>query len=423
MNVQPIDIDSTSLLDPQILADPYDFYAALHEQRPVYRMPETGFYVVSRYDDLRQVLRDTETFSSDVDRASAMQGPRAAIHREILAARGWRQLQILQRADPPKHQRHRKLVERVFTPTRVRELVPRIEAEARRLVDGLTPTGSCEFIADYAMPLPGIIIAEQIGLGTDYRRFKSWADAMVAPGHSILTEDELRQAAETELEAQHFLADLFEQRRARPENDIISGLVHSHGSDEQPLTMEELQSIMWQIISAGFHTTTQALAHTMWALLRFPEVMQSLRADSSLIHAVVEESLRFEGPVQGLRRQVTHDTEIAGVPIPKGAIVITRYAAANRDPAKFVCPHRFNPARENIRAHVAFGYGPHFCIGAALARQEIQTGLLEFLRRTENIKLSVERPAHLPSFANYVMRELPLAFESVRSNEYDNTAT
>lgn len=408
-------IDQYSLMDPATQSDPFAFYSLLHEQCPVYRMPETGFYMVTRYDDLRQVLKDTATFSSDLSAkdGKGLQGDLGVLYEDIIAQRGWAHVQTLQRTDPPLHSRYRKLLDRVFTVSRVREMAPHIDEVAHYLIDGWIGAGRCDFNADFAMPLPGIIIAEQLGLDRkDVRKFKKWADALIAPAIRPMTEGEIRETAETELEMQHFLAGVFEERRAHPTGDLISAMVHAHGEGEEPLSVHELQNLMHQLISGGFETTQSAIAHGMWLLLRYPETQQRLRDDPGLIKPFCEEALRFESPVQGLARITTRDAELGGTTIPAGSMVLVRYGAANRDPAKFACPHAFDIDRANVGAQIAFGSGPHFCVGASLARQEMVSAFTAVLDRLDDIALerALPVPVHNPSLYFMPMKELPITF-------------
>jgi len=407
------DLSGISLLDPATQSDPFGAYARLQAEPGIYKMPETGFYVVTRYDDLRQVLTDPQTFSNDVDRASLQGEENSAVLHDYLDAHGWPHIQTLQRTDAPVHSRYRKLVDRVFTMGRVRELTPHIEDVANSLIDRFADRGECEFIAEFAVLLPGIILAEQMGLDSDQvGTFRRWADAMLAPASTVMTADELKANADIELEAQHHLARLFEERRAEPREDLVSALVHAHRDSEEPLSMAELQSVMSQLIGGGFESTTTSLGHAMLQLVRHPNQMQALREDRSLVRNFVEEVIRYESPTQGLRRRATRDVEVAGTLIPKGAVVIVRYGAANRDPAKFECPHQFDMKRKNAGTHLAFGAGPHFCVGAPLARAEIAAGVLAMLDRLDDIALAapLEKPIHEPNFLTLPLRKLPLTF-------------
>jgi len=406
-------LEDFSLLDPQTQDDPFAMYEAMQEFPGIYQMPETGFFIISRYADLRAVLTDPVTFSNDVDRAS-LQGPELSEkHQHYLSEHGWPHIQTLQRTDAPAHSRYRKLVDRVFTVGRVREMTPHIEGVANSLIDSFAGRGECEFISEFAMLLPGIVLAEQMGLApSEVATFKRWADAMLAPASRQMTEEELQGVADIELEAQHHLARMFEDRRANPQPDLISGLVHAHAEGEDPLSMAELQSVMSQLIGGGFESTMTAIGHAMLQLIRHPEQMQELRNNPALIKGFVEEVIRIESPTQGLRRRATRDVELSGTLIPEGSVVVVRYGAANRDPAKFVCPHQFDMKRSNAGTHLAFGAGAHFCVGAVLARQEIATGILTVLSRLDDIALArpLTEPIHRPNFLTLPLRELPIRF-------------
>lgn len=403
-----------SLLDPHVQDDPFDMYAAMQEAPGVYRMPETGFYIVSRYADLRAVLTDADSFSNEVDRAALQGAQLAEVHQHYLAEHGWPHIATLQRTDAPAHTRYRKLVDRVFTPARVREMTPRIEAVAHRLIDRFADAGECDFVTDFAMLLPGTILAEEMGLEPDQvDTFKRWADAMLAPASRKMDEAELRAVADVELEAQRHLAALFEARRTDPQPGIISALVHAHAEGETPLSMAELQSIMSQLIGGGFESTMTALGHAMYRIVREPRYLEWLRAEPKRMRGFVEEVLRMDSPTQGLRRRATRDVEVAGTLIPKGSVVVVRYGAANRDPAKYGCPHQFDAERPNAGSHLAFGVGPHFCVGAVLARQEIATGIQTIIDRFSRIELArpLSLPIHRANFLTLPLRELPIRVE------------
>jgi cytochrome P450 len=405
-----------SFLDPAVQDDPFEVYARMHDECPVYRMPETGLYMVSRYDDVRRVASTPAEFSSRPSGGAGRSSAALEAHRQVFEEKGWIKASTLQRTDPPVHTRYRKLLNRVFTQRRVKELTPRIDEITHDLIDGFIDAGSCEFIADFALPLPGIVICEQLGLpASEYQTFKRWADAMLAMSQRALTPEEAVEAAEVELEAQHHLAAEFERRRAEPTDDLISALVHSHGDDEEPLTIEELQDLMHQLVTGGFETTTAALGTAMWLLLRYPDQMALLRADRSLLRNFIEESLRFDSPVAGLWRTVACPVDMHGVEIEAGSSIMARYAAANRDPREFDEPAVFDITRPNAQNHVAFGLGAHFCIGAALARAELLSAFDAILDRMDDIALAepLDEQPHEFSFFLRPMKQLPLTFTKV----------
>ena len=414
-----------SLLDPAIQDEPWDFYAELHDLCPVFPIPAMGAVMVTKYEDVRYVLTNPDLFSNSGSgggtRRRVLQSDMAERYQDILKERGWGHVNTLQRTDPPVHTDYRKRLNRVFTPRRVRTMGDHIDdistelmdAILQPLVDAGETEGECEFVSTFAMPLPGIIIAEQLGLDRgDIKRFKRWADAMLAMTMRPLTEEEMLETVETELEAQHHLAAEFERRRLEPTEDLISALVHSHGEGDEPLSVHELQNLMHQLVTGGFETTTNALNHGMWLLTRYPQIQDRLRGDSSLIPKFIEEVLRFEGPVQGLIRRATRDVEIRGVTIPAHTMVIVRYGAANRDEEAFANAHEFNIDRTDENHHVAFGLGAHFCVGAALARRELVSGFTTWLERTSSIELArpFTGPVHEPSLLLLPMVELPIRF-------------
>ena len=413
-----------SPLDPLVQDSPWEFYAEAHATCPVVPVPEVGGVMVTKYEDVRFVLTNPDLFSSSGRGSGTKKGiqvEKALRHEEIMRERGWGHVETLQRTDPPIHTDYRRRLNRVFTPRRVRDMTGHIDEVTNQLIDAVfereladgATVGQTEFVDDFAMPLPGIIIAESLGLDrSEIRRFKRWADAMLALAMRPLSEEEMLEAAETELEAQHHLAAEFEKRRQEPTDDLISALVNSHGENDEPLSMHELQNLMHQLITGGFETTTNALNHSLWLLTRYPEVQQQVRDDMSLLPAFLEESLRFESPVQGLARRTTQDVEVGGVLIPEDTMVFVRYGAANRDDEAFDNANEFRLDRDDTNNHVAFGLGAHFCVGAALARQELVSGVGAWLERTTNIELTrpFEGPVHEPSLFLLPMIELPLQF-------------
>jgi cytochrome P450 len=408
------------LLDPAVQADPYPYYQQLREQQPVLRMPGTGFYVLTRYEDLRAVLRDPETFSNTLD-LEELSGEKArqlgALFHQHLAEQGWPHVPTLHQSDPPEHTRYRRLLNKVFTPSRVRQMVPGVQRICDQLIDAFAGRGRCEFVQEFAFPLPGIVISEQLGLAaSEIGTFRRWADAMLAPAQGLLTdEDATLKYADIEAEAQHYLADVFQSRRQHPTGDLISALVAASEEEERPLSMPELQNLLQQLITGGYITTADAITSAMWLLTQNPEQAQLLKADPSLIKTFAEESLRMLAPVQGLFRKATRDLELHGVNIPKDSILHVRYGAANRDPATFAEPDAFDVTREHVMRHMSFGQGPHACVGAPLARQELVTAFERLLARLGDLRLDPGRPVERnPGLLFYSFKSLPIQFGPAR---------
>jgi len=305
------------------------------------------------------------------------------------------------------------LLNRVFSPSRVRQMVPDVERICHQLIDAFIDRGRCEFVSEFAFPLPGIVISEQLGLAPgEIGTFRRWADAMLAPAQGLLTDEDTAIAyADIEAEAQHYLADVFEDRRARPTDDLITALVAASDTDEQPLSMHELQNLLQQLITGGYITTADAITSAMWLLIENPGQMQRVRADPGLVKTFAEESLRMLAPVQGLFRKATRDVEIRGVTIPAGSILHVRYGSANRDEEAFDEPDDFDVTREHVMRHMSFGQGPHACVGAPLARQEMVTAIEGLLARLDDIDLDTgAEPERNEGLLFYSFKTLPIRF-------------
>jgi cytochrome P450 len=401
------------LSDRAIQDDPFDYYQERLSKCPVWHEEDVDLYVIGGLSEARETLMNVDTFSSAPARKGASGSPVAVAYMKVLAEKGWARAVTLQRTDPPVHTRYRQILNRIFTPARVKQLTPHIEDITKDLIDRFADSGSCEFVADFALPLPGVFICEQLGLDrAQYRRFRRWAEAMLCLAQRpTMTMEEAMEEVEIEVEAQHYLANEMERRRSEPTDDLISLVVNAHkqGGDE-PFTMNELQDLMHQLVTGGFETTTGALSAAMLLLVEHPDQQRLLRDNPGLMGNFIEEALRVDAPVQGLWRRAACPAEVHGMQIPEGASVMVRYGAANHDPRVFDEPQKFDIARENARNHVSFGFGNHFCIGAALARQQMTTAFTQLLERFEWIELAepMPSPSHDASFFLRPLTKLPL---------------
>lgn len=404
-------IEDYSIFDPVVQSDPAEFYKLLRDEHPVYNIPDTNIYVVSRFDDVRAVCLDNENFSTNIDEGY-LQGKNWHIFQDVIAERGMPIVPALNSLDPPEHTRHRQILNRVFMPKRMKALEPHIREVANYVLDQFIDRGEVEFISEFALPMSGMIISEQIGFERgDIAKFKHWSNSILAPGLKPCTKEELLASAEITLELQKFCVAIFEDRAKNPREDVVSTLVEESRSDESPLSLPEMIGIMRTLIAGGFETVEGALSNAMWLLLRYPEVAAQIRADRSLIPSFVEEALRYEGAVQGLVRRVKQDVEVAGTVIPKDAMVMIRFAAANLDERKFECPHKFDISRKN-NAHMAWGTGIHMCVGRPLARLELIVAFETIFDRMSSFELArpLPFPTHLPNVMTHSMRELPIRF-------------
>ena len=412
------------LLDPAVQADPFGYYDQLRTHHPVRRMPGTGFYVLTRYEDLRAILRDPDTYSNTLD-LEELSGEQArklgALFQQRLAEKGWPHVPTLHQSDPPEHTRYRRLLNKVFSPTRVRQMVPDVQRICDQLIDAFSEAESAEFVQEFAFPLPGIVISEQLGLAaSEIGTFRRWADAMLAPAQGLLTdEDATLKYADIEAEAQHYLAEIFQARKTNPTSDLISALVAASEEEERqgerPLSMPELQNLLQQLITGGYITTADAITSAMWLLTQNPGQAKQLRTNPALIKTFAEESLRMLAPVQGLFRKATRDIELHGVNIPAGAVLHVRYGAANRDPGAFTDPDTFDVTREHVMRHMSFGQGPHACVGAPLARQELVTAFERLLARLDDLRLDPDQEVERnPGLLFYSFKTLPIRFAPAR---------
>jgi cytochrome P450 len=413
-----------NLFDDETRECPFGYFRAIRESEPVYYMRELGAFYVSRYEDVRYVKKHPELFSNDIFVRSEGHGDPRTIAETYRAEHGWARVSTLQRTDPPVHTKYRKLINHAFTVARIRKMTGYIETVVNDLIDGFIDRGRCDFVWEYAIPLPCTVIADQLGVPRErIWQLKEWSDAMLAPGGGFVDAEQARECARLVVEAQQFFAEVIESRRREPRDDIITSLVQARvvdeeGGEERPLDMFELQDLLDQLLTGGNETTTNAIGSAMMLLLQRPGTMERMRDDPRLIRNFIEESLRYETPVLHLWRVATQDTEIGGVQIPKGSRIALGYASANRDESVFDDSETFDIERKKAGAHLAFGSGPHHCPGAALARQEMLSTFTILLNRLENIRLEDpnDRFAHVPSSFLRGLAHLNLRFD-VRNRE------
>jgi cytochrome P450 len=360
-----------------------------------------------------EAIRRTDVFSNIGSQAPAeMRAPPPEV-KEI-EAKGWPKVNTMVTNDPPSHTRYRKLVDYAFTPKRVRAMKPYMDEIVNMLIDGFIGRGEVELVGEFAVPVPLYVIADQLGVPReDAPRFKIWSDASVAPLGLMLSDEEWIDSAGKMLEFQRYFVDALEERRARPRDDLLTALLQARADGEKPLDTAELLSIISQVLVAGNETTTNSIAAGMTLLIDNPEQQRVLREDPTRIPTFVEETLRLESAVQGLFRVVKEDTELGGCAIPKGARVMLRYAAANRDAAKFACPHKLDVRRGNAGAHLAFGAGIHHCLGAQLARYEMIASFEALLARLDNLAYAEGRNdfQHHPHLCLRGLRQLWITFD------------
>ena len=379
------------------LGDPYAVMRRLHRDGAVHRVTSpdgSPLWLVTGYAEGRDALADLRL---SLDRSNSAGGytgfglPRA-LDRNLL------------NMDPPGHTRVRGLVSRAFTPRRVEQLAPAIQQAADDLLDQLDGhDGTADLMSGYALALPVTVICDLLGVPAASRRdFRTWTDTLVAPKAG----DDPRKAMSEMLA---FLLALIRAKRAQPGGDLISALIQARDGEDR-IEEDELISLVFLILWAGYETTVDLLGNGLRAVLTDPGLREGLLSGRHALPDMIEDLLRFDGPaILSIRRFATQDVEIAGTTIPAGDTVMISLAAANRDPARFNAPDTLIPGRQD-QGHLAFGYGIHHCLGAALARAEATVGIGTVLRRYPATRLAVPASdlAWRPSIRTRGLRVLPV---------------
>ncbi|MET7619592.1 cytochrome P450 [Streptomyces sp. NPDC005408] len=392
-----------ALQDPtsELVADPYAVYARLREAGPVHRIAGTDglpAWLVTRYDDVRQALAD----------------PRLSLDKRNAAPGNYRGMALppaldanLLNMDPPDHTRIRRLVSQAFTPRRVAQLREPIRRTADQLLDAIAPNGRADLIASYAAPLPIRVICDLLGVAPEDRRdFRAWTDALVAPDPA-----EPSRAKEAVGGLLASFTQLIARKRAEPADDLLSALIAVR-DEEDRLSEDELMSLAFLILFAGYENTVHLIGNATLALLSHPDQLAALRADPGRLAGAVEELARYDGPAPlAIRRFPLEDISIGGVTIPAGGTVLLSLAAAHRDPHRFTDPDRLDIGRD-ATGHLALGHGIHYCLGAPLARMETEIALAALLERFPRLELDapVSELRRRPSMRARGLLTLPVRY-------------
>lgn len=385
-NLAGTDRPGLDLLDTApLIEDPYRTLAALREAGPVHRITGTDgrpAWLVTRYEDVRQALADPRL---SLDKRNAAPGNYSGF--SLPPALDTNLLNM----DPPDHTRVRRLVVKAFTPGRVEKMREPVRRVADELLDAIEPDGRADLLVTYAGQLPIIVICDLLGVPQrDRRDFRAWSDALITPDPA--RPQVAREAVGGML---HFYTGLVESKRAEPGDDLLSDLIRvrddeAEGGDDR-LTEDELTSLAFLILLAGYENTVHLIANSVLVLLDHPELLRELREDPSGLPAAFDELARYESPAPlAIRRFPLEDIEIGGVTIPAGETVLLSNASAHRDPAHFPDPDHVNVHR--VRSgHLALGHGIHYCLGAPLARLETETALTALLGRFPGLRLDIPR--------------------------------
>ena len=360
------------LFSDDIRRNPYPLYERIRGSLPVFRDPQSGLWMIFDYDGVKQALCDQEAFSSQY-------GPDWLVFN-----------------DPPRHSKLRALVSRAFTPKSVANLEPRIAELSRELLDQTIERGKMDLAADFAVPLPMMVIAEMLGIPLEDRgQFKRWVDVILRMSYTIGRQGEESQSAlsdfrQVSMEMNQYLTALLAQRHANPKDDLLTRLSQAEVDGER-LTKSEILGFFQLLLLAGSETTTNLINNAILCFIENPDQLAKLRCQMELMPSAIEELLRYRSPLQWVYRVTRRKVELHREIIPAETLVLAMIGSANHDPKYFTNPSRFDIARDP-NPHIGFGTGQHFCLGASLARLEATVTLTELLERLDEIELASKEP-------------------------------
>jgi cytochrome P450 len=373
-------------LDQDFLVEPFDVLARLRSESPVLYEPGIDHYLVTRYDDIVQVLLDRESFSAA--NASAPVWSPAPVAQRILAEQGYKRVPTLNNADPPRHGPMRKAVRTCMSPRRLRALEPDLAAHARHLVEDLADSKVVDLVADLANKLPPYAGLGLLGIPeSDFDQIIGWSEKRVLFTYGRLPEDEQVAVARNVVAFWAYVEDFVRARDAERADDITSDLLRYRDENPDEVTSGDVVNIVYSMALAGHDSTRNLIASGLRRLLTDRSQWDALCADASLIPNAVEEALRFDPPVLGHRRIANVDTSVGGVPVPAGARLVLLFASAHRDRCHFADADALDVRRDNAEEHLSFGKGAHFCLGAPLARIEMRLVLELLTELTPRMRL------------------------------------
>ncbi len=390
-----------ALTSPEVVADPYPWFASARAEAPVQWHEPTGMWLTFTHEAANAVLR-----ARTLGRLWSPRWP-----DEPMPAFELIHVNSLLENEPPVHTRLRRLVAGAFARGHVERLRPRVAELAERLADRVADAGSdgspVDLIAEYAEPLPVQVIAELLGVPeADWHLLRPWSNAIVKMYEYAVTPAQRAAAEQASAEFVDYLRGLVTARRAAPGDDLISSLIAETDSDGARLSEDELVTTCTLLLNAGHEATVNVVGNGVTALLRHPGQLAALRQDPALVPGAVEELIRFDSPLQLFERTAVSDTAIGDVVVEQGTKIAALLGAANRDPAVFADPDRFDVTRAE-NPHLGFGVGIHFCVGAPLARVELQTSLRTLTERFPRLSLAGE-PRRRPEFVIRGVESLPV---------------
>ncbi len=398
--------DPTNPISDEFMCDPYPSYDELRSNAPIFWSEKGKYWIVTSYDIANQITKDLR-FGKRLERwnhlnplAKVLPGPAKLIR----SRKNW-----MLNANPPEHTHLRSLVNKAFTPKMIEQMRAHIQQIADRLIDGVLPAGKMEFIGQFAFPIPITVIAEMLGIpSADHSKFRELSNTLtqtLEPGYSM---EVLNQAVKAHDELTSYLEPVVDERRKSPGTDLISALLLAEENGET-LSAEDIIGNVILMLVAGHETTVNLIGNGMLALLKHSDQMELLKGKPELIESAVEECLRYDSPVQTVKRIVEDNMEYHGQKMKKGDMVILFLGACNRDPDAFSDANRFDITRTPNK-HLSFSAGIHHCLGAFLARVEGQIALSTILKRIPDIRMAEQKLEYKHPYNLRGVKELHLVY-------------
>ncbi|MBI1258013.1 MAG: cytochrome P450 [Chloroflexi bacterium] len=390
-------------LAPEFARDPYPIYDALRSTSPIFFSADLKMWFASAYDDVAALLRDRR-LGRAFDRAEANLPPKNPAYAPFSKLSEHSMFD----KEPPDHTRLRSLVHKVFTPRRVENMRAQIETITSDLIDAVQPQGQMDLLEDFAVPLPVTVIAALLGVPDEDRHLlRPWSRDIVAMYELNHTPEAAERAIQAAIDFSDYLRQLARQRKRAPQDDLISALATVEEAGDV-LSEDELISTCVLLLNAGHEATVNVIGNGMWALFQNPDQLRLLRDQPATTKTAVEEMMRYDTPLQLFRRWILEDIDYKGFAFKRGQEIALLFGAANRDPAQFEQPNRLDITRAD-NAHISFSLGIHYCLGAPLARLELQVAIAELMRRLPNMRLS-ETPEYRPGYVIRGLKSLQVEF-------------
>lgn len=368
------------------MGDPFPVYEELRREEPVMFDESIGYFVITRYDDIKAVFADWEHFSSE--NAQAPMRPAGEPAKKVLADGGFTAYSGLSARVPPEHTRIRDVATKAFTPRRYKVLEPLVRENVDRLIDRMLAAGPpADIVAGLAWDVPTITILTLLGVPTDMiPKVKDWAGSRAAMTWGDLTDEEQVPHAHNLVEYWNFCEKLVADAKVDPKDDLVGDMVRLQ-ADGNEISDHEIASFLYSLLFAGHETTTTLISNALRVLLGHPDQYRELGSNPAAIPAAIDEVLRFSPSIVAWRRKALVDSEVGGVSIPQGSNVLLVMGSANRDETVFDEPELFDIARKNARSHLSFGFGIHYCLGNLLAKLQVRVVLEEITAKIPDLRL------------------------------------